>query len=77
MNNDRRKALSAIIAQIEALEAILEYLTDEEREALENLPVSMAEGERGARMDEAISAMESAAVSLEEARNQISGAVEA
>jgi len=77
MNNDRRKALSAIITQIEALEAILEYLTDEEREARENLPVSMSEGERGARMDEAISAMESAASSREEARDQIAGAVEA
>jgi len=77
MNKARRKALSQIIEQIEALEAALEELTAEEQDALDNIPDSLAQSDRAINLQGAVDAMESAAVSLEEAREAIGTAVEA
>jgi len=77
MNKARRKALSQIIDQIEALEAALEELTAEEQDALDNIPDSLAQSDRAISLQEAVDAMESATVSLEEAREAIGTAVEA
>ena len=77
MNKARRKALSQIIDQIEALETALEELTAEEQDALDNIPDSLAQSDRAISLQEAVDAMESAAVSLEEAREAIGTAVEA
>jgi len=77
MNKARRKALSQIIDQIEALETALEEFTAEEQDALDNIPDSLAQSDRAISLQEAVDAMESAAVSLEEAREAIGTAVEA
>ena len=65
MNKSRRKALAQIIEQIEALETALEELTAEEQDALDNIPDSLAQSDRANSLQEAVDAMESAAVSLE------------
>ena len=77
MNTARRKSLTQIIDQLEALEATLEDLTAEEQGALDNIPDSLAQSDRAISLQEAVDAMESAAVSLEEAREAIGTAIDA
>jgi len=77
MNKARRKILTQIIDQLEALETTLEELTVEEQGALDNIPDSLAQSDRAISLQEAVDAMESAAVSLEEAREAIGTAIDA
>ena len=77
MNKARRKILTKIIDQLEALETTLEELTAEEQVALDNIPDSLAQSDRAISLQEAVDAMESAAVSLEEAREAIGTALDA
>jgi hypothetical protein len=65
MNKQRRKELAAILSKLEELENLrseikerLEAVRDEEQEALDNLPESLQESERGEQMQEYIDAME-------------------
>ena len=76
MTTARRKSLTQIIDQLEALEATLEDLTAEEQGALDNIPDSLAQSDRAISLQEAVDAMESAAVSLDEAREAISAALD-
>ena len=64
MNKIRRKELAGIMAKLETLDALrleinemLESVIDEEQEALDNLPESLQESERGEQMQEYIDAM--------------------
>lgn len=64
MNKIRRKALEAIITRLEELETLrsaireeLEEIMDEEQEALDNMPESLQDSERGQQMQEYIDAM--------------------
>lgn len=73
MNKARRKELAQIVAKLEELEALhmeikkeLEAVRDDEQEALDNLPESLQESERGEQMQEYIDAMESALDDLEQ-----------
>ena len=73
MNKIRRKELAHIVAKLEELEALhleikeaLEAVLDEEQEALDNLPESLQESERGEQMQEYIDTMESALDDLEQ-----------
>jgi hypothetical protein len=65
MNNTRRKRLSFVLAKLEELDSLRELtrelLSDvltEEQEALDNLPESLRESERGQQMQEYIDIME-------------------
>lgn len=65
MNNTRRKRLSFVLAKLEELDSLRELtrelLSDvltEEQEALDNLPESLQESERGQQMQEYIDIME-------------------
>ena len=71
MNADRRKTLTAIEAQITNLRDRLDELMNEEQDAFDNMPESLADGERGQAMEEAIQAMEEALSSLEDACSSI------
>lgn len=64
MNTKRRKALSAIVGDMEAMDALrqtiidnLQEVLDEEQEALDNMPESLQEGERGQQMQEYIDSL--------------------
>ena len=66
MNKIRRKALAEIITKLEELENLrseiaerLEAVMDEEQEALDNMPESLQESERGQQMQEYIDTMSS------------------
>lgn len=73
MNRMRRKELARIVEKLERLEALrleikeeLETVMEEEQEALDNMPESLQDGEKGQQMQEYIDAMESALDDLEE-----------
>ena len=64
MNKIRRKELASIVAKLETLDALrleinemLESVIDEEQEALDNLPESLQDGEKGQQMQEYIDTM--------------------
>ena len=65
MNKTRRKELANIVTMLEELDALREEIRerladvlDEEQEALDNLPESLQESERGEQMQEYIDTME-------------------
>jgi hypothetical protein len=65
MNKIRRKELANIVTMLEELDSLREQIRerladvlDEEQEALDNLPESLQESERGEQMQEYIDAME-------------------
>ena len=66
MNKIRRKAVAKIITKLEELKNLrseiyemLEEVKDEEQEALDNMPYSLQESERGQQMQEYIDTMDS------------------
>lgn len=79
MNNDRRKALVKLAAEVSALASIvadaiskaeelhseLEGVKDEEQEYFDNMPESLQGGDKGQAAEEAVSNMESALEALE------------
>lgn len=75
MNKDRRKKLETLKEQIGEIRGALEALRDEEQDYRDNMPENMADGERGNKADEVISAMEEAISSLESAEESIEEAV--
>lgn len=64
MNRERRKRIDAL--NLEHVLAELESLRDEEREAFDNMPESMQDGERGARVSECADALETIADAVQE-----------
>ena len=73
MNKQRRRALGALIPQLEMMCTLREEITDrldtimgEEQEALDNLPESLQESERGQQMQEYIDTMEEVLDALQE-----------
>lgn len=73
MNKARRKDLARIVAKLELLDTVredlmadLESIRDEEQEALDNLPESLQESERGEQMQEYIDTMEEILDDLEQ-----------
>jgi len=76
MNNARRKLLAKILDDaapiaglIEDIKARLEEIKDAEREAYDNMPASLQEGERGQQASAAADALDEAFDELEEAFN--------
>lgn len=72
MNAARRKALKTIITSLEKLDALraeiyeaLEDVKCEEEEALENMPESLQESDRGQQMQEYIDSMDEALDTLD------------
>jgi phytoene/squalene synthetase len=72
MNNDRRKRLRAIEAQVQQAldlladaQADLESVRDEEQEAFESMPESLQEGDRGETAQQAIECLEAAIDAIE------------
>jgi hypothetical protein len=60
MNKQRRAKLATIQEQLSDLVLRLEEIRDEEQEALDALPDSFREGDKGQAMEMAISALEDA-----------------
>jgi len=66
MNNARRKRI-AQLTKTALLE--LENLLEEEQEAIDNLPESLQQSERGNDMEEAVAAIEEGIFAIEELRD--------
>lgn len=74
MNNVRRKALNAIISELEDIQSRLEAINDEENEAYDNMPDSIQESERGEQSYNAMNSMSDALSSIESAISEIENA---
>lgn len=60
MNKARRKELEKIIEELSNAQSALSHLTDEERDALDAMPDSLRESDKGMASEDAISNMEEA-----------------
>lgn len=58
MNAERRKEINRALGLIEDAYGILETILEEEKEAFDNLPESLQEGDKGEQMQMAISTLE-------------------
>lgn len=76
MNNQRRKAISALVSQIEQLLSDVESIRDEEQEYFDNMPESLQGGEKGETSQAAIDSLESAYNDLESVRDQLEEAAQ-
>lgn len=72
MNAKRRKAIDKIVSKLEELQADLERVREEEQDAYDNTPESLQESDRYSESEEAISAMEDADGSIQEAIDYLS-----
>ena len=71
MNNKRRKALERIVNDIASARHDLAEIREEEQNAFDNLPMSIQEGERGQKMEEAIAAIENAENELDNMEDEL------
>ena len=72
MNNARRRRIAKIFTKLTDLESNLEELEEEEQDAFDNLPESIAATERGDQMQEFVEVLRAAASQIEEARSDLS-----
>lgn len=75
MNRERRKALQAIVDQLETLQMQLEEIQTEE-EYRDNIPENFQSGERYERTEEICESLSDAVSSLEDATSSIEEAIE-
>ena len=71
MNKQRRKWLEEAFEKVEDAIKVLEEVTEEERESLENLPDNFRYGERGEEMEGYIEMLEEASEYLADANSVI------
>lgn len=83
MNAERRKALDVLIANLEAfkgevedMKSSLEDPMGEEQEYYDNMPEGIQNGEKGEKAQAAVSAMEAADSSLDEAVTALEAAID-
>ena len=74
MNDKRRRRLKKATSMINQAIQIIEEVRDEEQDSYDNLPESIMDGDRGAKMEEAIENMEDALSDLESASENIDNA---
>ena len=73
MNKQRREQISQAAAQIRGAVEILNAAKDEEQEYFDNMPESSQSGEKGSAAEEAISNLDSAIESANEAADYAEG----
>lgn len=72
MNAERRKRRDAIREILSAIISDIEELKDDEEGALENMPESLQESERGEKMRENVDSLEEIISELESQRDYLS-----
>ena len=72
MNSERRKRRDAIGEILSAIISDIEELKDDEEGALENMPESLQESERGEKMRENVDSLEEIISELESQRDYLS-----
>ena len=76
MNKARRTRIATLVERMDEIRAELEEIQGDEQEAFDNLPESIAYGERGDRMQEAIDELGEALSYLEEVQEAANRASE-
>lgn len=76
MNKQRRNRIFKMVERINEIVGILEATRDEEQEALDNLPESIRESERGERIEEYIDALDNAVEYLIEGVSTIEDSID-
>lgn len=71
MNRERRKKLENAFDKLCEVESILENVTKEERESLENLPDNFRYGDRGQEMETYIEMLDEVAGYVADARSVV------
>lgn len=66
MNEQRRKAIAAILNELSDLRGRTEELQNEEREAFDNMPEGLQQSERGEKADNAASLLDDALSAFDE-----------
>lgn len=77
MNKLRRKELETIIAKLEEAMSALEYVREDERGAMDNMPESLQDTDRYYAMEEAVDGMDSAGDTIQEAIDAIQDVIDA
>lgn len=76
MNAIRRKQLREVIEQIESIMGDFECIKDEKEEYRDNIPENMQGGTRYEKAEEVCDYLDEAYANLEDAINNIEGAIE-
>lgn len=76
MNMDRRKQLDAISQILADAREQIEALRDEEQDYYDNMPEGIQSGEKGDTAEAAVSAMDDAISSIEEAEQSLTDAAQ-
>lgn len=76
MNAARRKTLADLAERLSAIRSELETVAEAEREAFDNLPEGLQQGEKGERMSEAADALDSVVADLETAGDALNEAAQ-
>ena len=76
MNKERRKAIADAIGLLDTAMSDINTIAAEEQDAFDNLPESIQMGERGDLSQEAITNLEYAASTIEDAIEQLNAASE-
>lgn len=71
MNKERKERLAEVETTIDDAIDQIQYIVDEEQEAIDNLPVSFQDSDRAMSMYDAINGMEGLITTLEGARNEL------
>jgi len=71
MNDERRKEIAKAMTLLQDAVNIIEAVKDEEQDSFDNMPESFQQGDKGSRMEEGISALESAVDSIQSAEGDL------
>ena len=77
MNKQRRNRLQKVIDQLEELKVEVSSICEEEKEAYDNMPESLQDGERGSQMYENISTLEDQESNFDELIENLQEVIEA
>lgn len=76
MNKKRRKAIAAIVEQLEQASCMIDKISSEEDEYFENMPDSIQAGEKGEAAQAAIECLGAAMDSITDAIEQLNEAAQ-
>ena len=71
MNNRRRNALRVVVEKLEECYNVVDSISEDEQDSLENTPENLKESDRYYRMEEAADNLEEAAYQIEDAIEHI------
>jgi uncharacterized coiled-coil DUF342 family protein len=75
MNQQRRDKINELVGKANELQSEINAIRDEEQEYRDNMPESLASGEKGDKADEVIGQLESAADSVGTVIEELESAV--